>query len=175
VSHPGGGLAGPCLSGIYGKTCIYPVSIHRRRSPQYEKLAHDERRAPPPRDEEAAKPTDSNGDGHAPAASTLPISSDLASPGTRAAAPAAPPENLLTLASVMKTGAVRCLQLDTEALISCREGLKSWCVPQPTHRCCPSATLQPFSYYEPTIDPPQMLGSNSLTLTVGKGACMEAS
>ena len=100
-----------------------------RRSPQYEKLAHDERRAPP-RDEEAAKPTESNGDGHVPA-TTLPISSDLASPGVRAAAPAAPAENLLTFASVMKTGAVRCLQLDTEALISCREGLKSWCVAPP--------------------------------------------
>ena len=103
---------------------MVPDALHtsdspHRRSPQYEKLAHDERRAP--LDEEAAKPTDSNGDGHAPA-TTLPVSSDLTSPGVRASAPAAPPENLLTLASVARTGAVRCLQLDTEALISCREG-----------------------------------------------------
>ena len=107
-------------------------SAHCRRSPQYEKLAHDERRAP--LDEEAAKPAESNGDGHVPA-TTLPISSDIASPNVRAAAPAAVPENLLTFSSVAKTGAVRCLQLDTEALISCREGLKSWCA-DPTRRVC---------------------------------------
>ena len=104
------------------------VARHRR-SPQYEKLAHDERRAP--LDEEAAKPAESNGDGHAPAATTLPVSSvELGSPAARAAAPAAPPENLLTFGSVARSGAVRCLQLDTEALISCREGLKSWCAPR---------------------------------------------
>jgi hypothetical protein len=98
----------------------------RRRSPQYEKLAHDERRAP--LDEEAAKPAESNGDGHAPTATTLPVSSaELGSPGGRAAAAAVVPENLLTFGSVARSGAVRCLQLDQEALISCREGLKSWC------------------------------------------------
>ena len=101
--------------------------VRRRRSPQYEKLAHDERRAP--LDEEAAKPlAESNGDGHAPVATTLPVSSaELGSPGTRAAVAAVPPENLLTFGSVARSGAVRCLQLDPEALISCREGLKSWC------------------------------------------------
>ena len=35
-------------------------------------------------------------------------------------------ENLLTLESVSRTGFVKCLQLDQDALVACREGLKSW-------------------------------------------------
>lgn len=88
-----------------------------RRSPQYERFAHDERRGGPLDEEAALKPPNADAKGAGLLATDTEV---LLKPAVVVV------ENLLTLESVSRTGFVKCLQLDQDALVACREGLKSW-------------------------------------------------